>query len=232
MSERRRAQRGLTLIELMVTIALVMVFLVVGAVSLGTIGVADADTTADTMASAMRYVSTLAVHNNKTYRMVIDMTPDPLRVNGQRWWVEYAGSDDPCARFVPDDADPPKNATDVADLDEAPEDEALDAPVTVDASYTAADDNDLLFGKFEPETTVSAVMTAHHREPQTDGKVAIYFYPNGNAERAWIWVARDLEDDGRRVLEPEVTLALDPLGSVQRFTKILDANDFDKGIRR
>lgn len=214
----------MTLIELMVAITLVMLFLVVGAVSLGSIGAADTDTTADVMAGAMRYTATLAVHNNKTYRLVIDMP-------GRRWWVENAGSDDPCARFVPDDADPPQDAADVAELEEEPEDEGVDVPLNVDASYAETDD-ELLKGEFEPDTTISAVLTSHHREPQSEGKVAIYFYPNGNAERAWVWIAQEREDDGRILIEPEVMLALEVLGSVERFSPVKDADDFDKELRR
>lgn len=229
---RARAHRGFTLIELMVTMVIIIGLVVVGAVALGTMRAADADTTANVLGSAMRYVSTLSVQYNKTYRIVLDL-------DKHRWWVEAANPDDPCGRFVPDDADPPQ-APDgeagllagVAPVPVAPDDEAEDGEGAPPAASFAKEEAELLDGEFEPDTTVSAVMTEHHNEPQTSGKVAIYFYPNGYAERAFVWVAQESEDDGVVTAKPEITLALEPLGSVQRYGAVLDQQDFYREVKR
>ncbi|MCC6620250.1 MAG: hypothetical protein IT385_03295 [Deltaproteobacteria bacterium] len=207
----------------MVVMLIIAVLAVAGTVALGSIRGADADTTANVLAGAMRYVATLSVQHNKTHRLVIDM-------EGKQWWVEVANDDDPCGRFVPDDADP---KTDALAVDESGEVAARgaagdgeDGEVALPTGGFAATDDMLLKGEFEAETTVSAVLTEHHLEPQAEGKVAIYFYPNGYAERAFVWVAEERERDGEVVAEPEITLRLESLGQVVRVTEVLSEDDF------
>ncbi|MFO0751058.1 MAG: prepilin-type N-terminal cleavage/methylation domain-containing protein [Myxococcota bacterium] len=223
---RHALARGFTLIEMMVTIAIIVTLIAVGAIALGSMRAADADTTANVLAGAMRYVSTLAVHYNKTYRLVLDL-------DKHRWWAETTNTDDPCGRFVPDDADPPKSAEEALADGTAPpkakaknaDGEEIDPELGMGASFTK-EEAELLDGEFEPETTVSAVLTDHHQEPQTHGKVAIYFYPNGQAERAFVWVAEEKDEDGVVTAVPEITLSLEGLGTVQRFGAVLDENEF------
>lgn len=229
-ARRGALARGFTLIELMVTMVIIIALVTVGAVALGTMRAADADTTGNVLAGAMRYVATLAVQYNKTYRLVIDM-------DKHRWWVEAANTDDPCGRFVPDDADPPQEeAADGATapaprLSEDDEGDGETAPAAPATSF-AKEDAELLSGEFEPDTTVSAVLTDHHQEPQSQGKVAIYFYPNGYAERAFVWVAEEIEEDGVIKARPELTLSLEPLGGVQRYGAVLDEQAFYREARR
>jgi len=227
----RARSRGLTLIELMVVMLIIAVLAVAGTVALGQIRSADADTTANVLSGAMRFVATQAVNTNRTHRLVIDM-------DGKRWWVEAANDDDPCSRFVPDDADPPAEAL-AADEDGivpldavrpgaavgALEADGEGAPRATGGSF-AASDSMLLKGEFEPETTVSAVLTEHHQEPQVTGKVAIYFYPNGYAERAFVWVAQERESAGELVIVPEITLRLEALGQVMRIGEVLSEDEF------
>lgn len=225
-SPRRRGARGLTLIELMVVMLIIVVLVVAGAVTLGQMRGADADTTANVIAGAMRYVSTLAVHENRTYRLVLDM-------DQHRWWVEAANEDDPCSRFV-DRADPPSETPAegegaVADAEEIDVEDALgEAMPGIGATSFSEQENRLLKGEFEPETTVSGVLTEHHSEAQTSGRVAIYFYPNGSVERAFVWVAEETEDDGQVKVDPEITLRLESLGQVLRLTEVLSESDFDR----
>ncbi len=225
----RGVARGLTIIELMVVMMIIVVLVAAGAVVLGQMRAADADTTANVLAGAMRYVATLAVHENKTHRLVIDM-------DGRQWWVEAATSDDPCGRFVPDDADPPPEAalaTEDGVVEVERDEDAEDAlaegagPAATGGGFAQQESN-LLRGEFEPETTVSAVLTAHHQEPQISGKVAIYFYPNGNVERAFVWVAQETEEAGAAVVTPELTLRLEALGQVYRLSEVLPESDFHR----
>jgi general secretion pathway protein H len=215
----RAAERGLTLIELMVSIAIIVLMAGVAILGVSSIRGADVGTTANVLSGAMRYVSSLAVTFNRTHRLIIDL-------DGARFWTEVADEDDPCSRFLPEDADPPS-----AEVAEAPV-EALadgdDAPAPAPTSFKE-ERAELLSGDFQPDTNVTSVLTAHHEAPQTSGKVAIYFYPTGYTERAMVWVGERLEDDvGEGRWEPAMTLELSALGRITRHPKPLDVRSADQ----
>lgn len=212
--------RGMTLIELMVSMAIIVLMVGVGALGLASVRGADVGTTANVISGAMRYVASLAVSYNKTHRLVIDM-------DGRRFWTEAADDDDPCSRFLPDDADPPSADAEAEEADDD-DDEERAAP----AARFAAEDAELLSGEFQPETNVTAVLTAHHELPQVEGKVAIYFYPTGYTERAMIWVGERVEDDrGDAMWEPALTLELHSLGRITRHGRVIDVRNADELAR-
>jgi general secretion pathway protein H len=216
----RAAERGLTLIELMVSIAIIVLMAGVAILGVSSIRSADVGTTANVLSGAMRYVASLAVTFNKTHRLVIDL-------DGARYWTEVADEDDPCSRFLPEDADPPGTA-DAAETAAAPasdDEEVAAAPATSFREERA----ELLSGDFQPDTNVTSVLTAHHETPQSEGKVAIYFYPTGYTERAVVWVGERLEDDrGEGRWEAAMTLELSALGRITRHPKVLDVRSADQ----
>jgi general secretion pathway protein H len=212
--------RGMTLIELMVSMAIIVLMVGVGTLGLASVRGADVGTTANVISGAMRYVASLAVSYNKTHRLVIDM-------DGRRFWTEAADDDDPCSRFLPDDADPPSADAEAEEADDDDDEEGA-AP----AARFAAEDAELLSGEFQPETNVTAVLTAHHELPQVEGKVAIYFYPTGYTERAMIWVGERVEDDrGDAMWEPALTLELHSLGRITRHGRVIDVRNADELAR-
>jgi general secretion pathway protein H len=210
----------MTLIELVVVLAIVGIMFVVGAVGIGAIRGADVDATASVVAGAMTYVASMAVHDNKTYRLVIDM-------DQKRYWAESVNTDDPCARLMPDDADaglnPEGEAESVRGKGRA--DEANGEDLAPDPGFSAAT-GDLLKGDFEPGTNVTAILTGHHDQIQTEGRAAVYFYPNGYAERALLWVGAP-SSDAPTGWVAEVTVELHSLGRVTRHGGVLDERDFD-----
>jgi general secretion pathway protein H len=214
----RAAERGLTLIELMVSIAIIILMAGVAILGVSSIRGADVGTTANVLSGAMRYVASLAVTFNRTHRLVIDM-------DGARYWTEVADEDDPCSRFLPEDADPPR--ADEAAVEVAADDgdgAAKPAPAAFKEERA-----ELLSGAFQPETNVTGVLTAHHEAPQTEGKVAIYFYPTGYTERAMVWVGERLENDvGEGRWEPAMTLELSALGRITRHPSPLDVRSADQ----
>lgn len=208
-----RDERGFTLIELVVVMAIIAIMFIVGAVGISAIRGADVDATASVVAGAMTYVSSLAVHENKTYRLVLDM-------DQKAYWVEHVDTEDPCARFLPDDVDVGLDPE--AEAEAEPRDEE-EVETTVAFSQTRGD---LLKGRFEPGTNVAAIMTAHHDQIQEGGRAAVYFYPNGYAERALIWIG-GVSADKEGAWDREVTVELHSLGRVSHHGDPLDERDFD-----
>lgn len=206
------AARGMTLIELMVVFAIIAIMIVVGAVSINAIRGADVDATGSILSGAMTYVSARAVHDNRTYRLVIDM-------DQRRFWTESTDEDDPCARYLPEEAEPPSEAGAARKEDEA----AAEGEAAAGGGFTEQK-IDLLHRDFEAGTNVTAVLTSHHTQPQSGGKVAIYFYPNGQAERALVWVGAKGGEEG---WEPEITVELHSLGRVTWHPDPVDERDFD-----
>jgi len=211
----------MTLIELVVVMAIIGIMFVVGAVGIGAIRGADVDATASVVAGAMTYVASIAVHDNKTYRLVIDM-------DQKRYWAESVNTDDPCARLMPDDADAgldPEGEAAVGREGQRDEDEEDAEGAAPDPGFSAAT-GDLLKGTFEPGTNVTAILTGHHEQIQTEGRAAVYFYPNGYAERALLWVGAP-SSDAPTGWVAEVTVELHSLGRVTRHGEVLDERDFD-----
>ena len=229
LTAQRLAERGLTLIELIVTIAIILLLLAVGTIGLTSIRGADVSATASVVSGAMRYVSSLAVSDNKTYRLILDL-------DSRRYWTEAAAETDRCARLVPDNADPPKVETGdegapVADAEPV----APKMVVGVNGAAIAVaptpnfkkEEAELLQGDFQPDTNVTGVLTSHHETAQTSGKVAIYFYPTGYSERAFVWIG---EKNDERTGEPwiaDLTLELHPLGRVTRHDKVVPESEFE-----
>ena len=218
----------MTLIELIVSIAIILLLFAVGTVGLSSIRGADVSATASVVGGAMRYVASLAVSDNKTYRLVLDL-------DGRRYWTEVASDTDRCARLVPDDADPPKVDEDAADLPVADAEEpktvigvnGVAVAVPTPASYQK-EQAELLQGEFQPDTNVTGVLTSHHESAQTSGKVAIYFYPTGYSERAFVWIGEKNDEQGGEPWIADLTLELHALGRVTRHDGILSEGQFER----
>ncbi len=210
---RAALHRGFTLIELMVVVAIIALLIVIGAVSIGAIRGADVDSTGSVLSGAVTYLSSRAVHDNKTYRLVLDL-------DARRFYTETTNEDDPCSRFIPDEAQAGLNEEVEAKVPE--EDE--EAPV--EGASFAQKKGFLLQGEFQPDTNVSAILTSHHIEPQTGGRAAIYFYPNGQTERALIWVGgKDAESPTG--WSSDITIELHSLGTATFHGFAVDERDFD-----
>lgn len=215
--ELARGERGMTLIELVVVLAIIAIMFIVGAVGISAIRGADVDATASVVAGAMTYVSSLAVHENKTYRLVLDM-------DQKAYWVEHVDTEDPCARFLPDDVDVGLDPE--GEPAPTPREQEGDEELAEPAVAFSQTRGDLLKGRFEPGTNVAAILTSHHDQVQEGGRAAVYFYPNGYAERALIWIG-GVSSDKEGAWDREVTVELHSLGRVSHHGDPLDERDFD-----
>lgn len=213
-------ERGMTLIELMVVMAIVAILMAIGAASLAAIRGADVDATGSILSGTMTYLSSRAVHDNKTYRLVIDM-------DQHKFWSETTNDEDPCSRFIPKDAEqglnPEEEAAARSKLTEEEE-----AAAAQDPSFVQKKDA-LLQRAFEPDTNVTGIITSHQSEPQSGGRAAIYFYPNGQTERALLWIGAKNTDE-KTGWKPEITIELHSLGTVTFHSVPVDVRDFDLAV--
>ena len=209
-------ERGMTLIELMVVMAIVAILMAIGAASLAAIRGADVDATGSILSGTMTYLSSRAVHDNKTYRLVIDM-------DQRKFWSETTNDEDPCSRFIPEDADQGLNPEAEAAAPAKKDDD--DEQVAADPAFVQKKDA-LLQRAFEPDTNVTAILTSHQTEAQSGGRAAIYFYPNGQTERALLWIGAK-STDAPTGWAPEITIELHSLGTLTFHSSPVDERDFD-----
>lgn len=232
-------QRGFTLIELSVAIVIMIIAVVLVGVSISNIRRADLKSASGMIAGSMRYLYNLAIINNTPYRLVIDM-------DQRVFWGEELDTDDPCQRYLPEDEDEDEDRRKsrkkkrgrssrdgaLSALEEGARAEGVEG---VDgagagggggAGYTRRKDNLLTERKLPQGIVVTRVITAHHQEPQVEGRVAVHFFPGGYGERAWVWLGESSNLDGEDD-EESVTVALDGLmGRVIRHFDVLDERKF------
>ncbi len=231
LSPVRSRQRGFTLIELIVVIAIGSILVGSVTVAIANIRTADLKSATGMMAGAMRYMYNLAVINNRPYRLVIDM-------DESTFWGEELQTDDACARFLPE-GDPVAERSDrereaeekgkeVEDLGPMGLDPRRRAS-TAQGTYQATKDNLLSQRKLPTGILVTGVMTSNHEGPREGGRVAIHFFPGGYAEQAFVWLGKEPEPD--EDAEALVTLSLDSLmGRVTRHSEALSPGDFAKEL--
>ena len=75
---------------------------------------------------------------------------------------------------------------------------------------------------------MTGVLTSHHESAQTSGKVAIYFYPTGYSERAFVWIGEKNDEPGGDPWIADLTLELHALGRVTRHDGILSEGQFER----
>lgn len=221
---RLRGQRGITLIELIVALAIGLLAIGAVVITITSIRGANVRASASTMASMMRYLYNRSVHTNSVYRLVIDL-------DKQTYWGEAMTADDPCSRFIVEEGeggDLPAPRIIAGSKDDEEEAEAADEdgdPLAEGGQFAAADDELLRERDFEMGVKVVSVITQHHQSSQGEGKVAIHFFPGGHAERSYVWFGEPEGDDGAYVAT--ITLELASLmGSTYIHGSVLDDTDF------
>lgn len=198
---------GFTLVELAVTILIIVVIVGGLAVGLGGLRRADLTTVAGRIDGAVRYLYQLAAINATPYRLAVDLGEGS-------WWVEALDQEtSACGSFVVKDV----RKRDVASADEkkgrkgrfgkgskdekaekaersrCPEEER-DADDQCPAQGFAPVPDKLLVPRKLPQgITFSGLMTTHQQDVQTEGKGYIYFFPNGTAEKAYLYVSSESE---------------------------------------
>lgn len=237
---RGRSRAGFTIIELMVVLVIIVVLAAGIAIGLGTLRKAEAVVEVGRLDSAIRLVYQMSSINATPYRLAIDL-------NEASWWVEaLEHSDSPCASFAVKDVrreDDKAYGLDkltrkmkqggggetVSERETREESRRCD-PAEQDAEgkcppqgFAALEEKLFQPRKLPKGVRFKGVMTTHQQDIQREGKAYVYFFPDGSAEKAYIYVETvALNEDGERVGEddaPVLTIETFPLlGKVKVHT--------------
>jgi len=210
-ASRRSRSHGFTLIEILITLAIIGLVMTLGVSGLKRLARSDlrADTTH--LAGAMRFLFDRASTTGKTHRLVLDL-------EGGKYWAEV--TDDKF--FIPRDTETPEQ-TRKREADEAKDDEEKKAAQEKASKSAAADlfgssstsssglplnssydPSKLDIGEFKPQrarfaafketalkpvtlkkrVVLRSVYTPRSTDPITTGRAYIYFFPLGQTEAA------------------------------------------------
>jgi general secretion pathway protein H len=213
---RRSTQRGFTLIEVFIVMAIVGLIFSLGIKGFRSLARSDLRSSASRLQGSMRFLFDRASTTGKTHRLVLDL-------EGARYWAEV--SDDKF--YSPRDSESPEALRRRETL-EAEEDEeaaarrekaAQEAESRYGSGSSAKDSSfdmsKLEVGEFKPKrarfaafkdlvlkpvklknTVLRSVYTPRVDEPLTTGRAYIYFYPLGQTEQSIVTLS---DKDGETI---------------------------------
>ncbi len=200
-----RNQRGFTLIELIVVVAVMAVITAAVVTGVGNVRGASVQSETGKIGVAVRYLYNLTVLSGKVHRLVFDL-------DKRMYWGEEQTSDDPCQQFLlpgeGDDEEAKKAAKKKPKKSKSGKGGKVveDEPAKMDAGFTETKSRLLAKYTMDAGISIAGVMTSHQNEPLKKGTAYLYFFPNGTTENALIWVKGDgaAEDDDADVMTVEV----------------------------
>jgi general secretion pathway protein H len=176
--------RGFTLIEVLITVAVIGVMALAAAPAVNAFTGANARSSAAEIAGAYRYLFDTAALRHQTCRMVLDM-------DHQEWWAECTEAGPGNRRGQPvmgkdgaaedDDAALAKGFSDEPDADKR--------RFLARARFAEFKDRQVGKRRLKGGSAFEKIWTPRQRDPQTKGKAYVYFYPQGQGDRAQIPVA-------------------------------------------
>jgi len=197
-----RSDAGLTLVEILTVLMLSAIVLSVVAVSAGGMIGAKLTKTANKLAAMARYAYDLSSLHGVMHRLVIDMEAN---------------------EFYVEEMEAPKECSLSLDEEEEKEKEkkigGKDQPET-DATGKLVEDTRIRREKLPGRVRFAGVLTKRNKNPVEAGKESIHFFPDGTAEKAFVWLT-----DGDDVFTVEIT-ALRGTGFV--YKEELDAKELEK----
>jgi general secretion pathway protein H len=191
---------GMTLMEIMVAIAVVGLIALAMTASIGGIFGARLDASANKLSGMVRYTYSLASLSGKVHRIVVSIADGSYRVEEVQEQKEchLEAEDKEAARKKKDNP--------LAAIEEL--------------TGTSISDNRVKTEKLPDGISFAGLKTRHNGQVVEEGEESIYFFPDGTAERAFVWLT-----DGDEVFTVEVT-SLQGTGLV--WSEELDAAKLEK----
>ncbi|MFN7135518.1 MAG: Tfp pilus assembly protein FimT/FimU, partial [Myxococcales bacterium] len=183
----RRGERGMTLIEITIALMIVGLITFVAVPSIEAVTGIKARETAQKISGAVRYMYGHSALTGKVCRIVFDM-------DERAYWSEC--TDD---RFtVSREKEMSRRGQRLEEKEEKPreaknEAEAMKLKIQKKAEFSAFTDQEMKRQEL-PDGANLSVWTAHQREKYSKGKAFLYFFPQGNTERALIYIESGHDD--------------------------------------
>lgn len=197
----RRAPRGLTLIEISVTLAIIVVLFAAVVFGVGALTGARAKEASTELAGTIRSLYDTAALSGRTCRLVFTL-PEPKDDDGAVTWRAECAKGGATASAKRDDelkdarsarADKVRDDDRFRRLDRdgAPSLQQLQQQeknrVEEAARFSNFSSEDVV-EKTLPSNVRVEVWTAKQRQPATSGVAYLYFFPQGYTERAQVWI--------------------------------------------
>ena len=209
----------MTLVELMVTLAIVTTLMGAGMYSMGLVGRSDLKSEAMRLTSSIKYTWNRAAMNNAQYRMVFQLDGNSYHteVTDAPVVSKKRASEEESERFLSEEA---RRAQEQDEQQNSLFDEEESDPFNVNrkTTYKKVEDDALESHTLPDGMVIERVIPCDREEVITRGKAAIRFYPNGFQEPV-IVVMRSGKDT-------YFSLKTEPLtGRVKLYSKKLEKTE-------
>jgi general secretion pathway protein H len=189
---------GMTLLEIVVAFAVMALLMMIVVPSIESYSGVNVREEAGRISGAIRFMYGESALSGRVCRLVFD-------IDQRYWWAECSSANYTVAQqngaFLPDTNDSVKEKGVKTNefLDEA---EELRAKIEKKAEFAQFQDEEISKRKL-PENTRLSIWTSHQKEKIKKGQAFLYFFPQGNTERAHITISGQYGDS--------YTLAVSPL---------------------
>ena len=184
---RRAGEQGFTLLELLVTLAIIVGLVTIAVPTFSQVSGARLRTSTNKLSTTLRHCFGYSVSHGKYLRLVLDL-------DGERYWVE--SSDRPI--FIRKAKS--EEGVDPNDLTEEEKEEIEKAreegrPIQERARFSA--DKFISDVKLDKGLNLRSVFTTNQDDVFTTGKAYVHFFPSGFVEPALIVIGQgETDDDG------------------------------------
>lgn len=220
----RSSQRGVTMIELLIAVALVALLTGGVATGLGAFGSTRLRASATMILGGVRVAMTQANTTGYPTRLVFDL--DQRLVTLEQSNARMLRKTDDRSR----EEDPSAGAAAATEAErEAAEasKRILEGPREAPPLFVASKAFNRNGGRsLEPEIAFKSVQTEHDDEPRTDGRAYLYFWPGGGTEKAVIVLTRPGMPDGTSIVVSSLTGRASILKGTIEFDRPGDDVDF------